>query len=62
MTYFETMEDDLLPLVMPCRHCPDGYVWGSDGPTAKTCPYCLGHARINADGSVFRPEQIKEVT
>jgi hypothetical protein len=62
MKHVERMESDNDVCLKPCPSCPDGYVWGSDGPTAKTCPRCLGHAVINFDGSCLRPEQIREVT
>ena len=40
-------------LVRPCPSCPDGSVWTSNGPTAKRCPTCNGHAALRADGSAL---------
>ena len=41
----------------PCPSCPDGNVWGADGPTTKTCPVCNGHAVVNFDGSPINAEE-----
>jgi len=40
----------------PCLACPDGYVWNANGPTAKTCPVCKGHAALNLNGSPLSQE------
>ena len=37
--------------LMPCPSCPDGYVWTSNGPSAKACPTCKGYAVVNRNGS-----------
>jgi hypothetical protein len=37
--------------VRPCPSCPDGNVWGSNGPTGATCKTCNGHAVVFMDGS-----------
>ena len=39
----------------PCPDCPDGSVWNSQGPTAKVCPVCNGHAVVKLDGSPVAP-------
>ncbi len=30
----------------PCPDCPDGYLWNSNGQTAKACPTCGGKAYL----------------
>lgn len=37
--------------LMPCPACPDGYVWTANGPTAKCCPVCKGHAVVKRNGA-----------
>lgn len=46
-------EDEL----QSCPHCPDGYVWNSQGQTGKTCPTCKGHAVVNLDGSALTTDE-----
>ena len=36
----------------PCPACPDGNVWGSEGPTGRICPVCGGFAEVKMDGSL----------
>ena len=42
--------DDDIGGLMPCPACPDGYAWNANGPTAKCCPTCNGHAVVHLDG------------
>lgn len=42
--------DDDIGGLMPCPACPDGYVWDANGPTAKCCQKCNGHAVVHLDG------------
>ena len=32
-----------------CPMCPDGNLWGRDGPTGKACPVCKGEGRLDSD-------------
>jgi len=50
------VESEDLAELMPCRACPDGYVWTINGPTAKCCPVCKGHAVLRLDGSALDQE------
>ncbi len=48
--------DDDIGGLMSCPSCPDGYVWDSNGQTAKCCPKCNGHAVVHLDGRPIATE------
>jgi hypothetical protein len=33
----------------PCPSCPDGNVWGANGPTGAVCPTCKGKAYVGGE-------------
>ncbi len=45
----------------PCPACPDGYVWTANGPTAKCCPVCKGHAALWPDGTTLEARPVNPV-
>jgi rubrerythrin len=43
----------------PCPSCPDGNVWGANGPTGAPCPTCNGHGVVFLDGSAMPRTEVR---